>query len=104
MFSMSSLDHTPCRSGSPHGVRGAVYSTDFPANAVTTSGGDTARPWPDTVTPAHTQNVTIPATALTDAISRVLIVVRILLSRSNRTKPPRKPSRTTHPPTTNQLQ
>jgi hypothetical protein len=36
---MSSLDHTPWRSGSPQGVRGALYVTGFPPKAVITIGG-----------------------------------------------------------------
>ena len=62
---MSSLDQTPCKSGSPQGVRGALYSTALPLNAVTTSAGGVARDdWPDTGVPLYTNNATItPRTA-----------------------------------------
>ena len=41
---VSSLLHTPCRSGSPHGVRGTVYGVAAaPLYAVITSGGAAGR-------------------------------------------------------------
>src|SRR6188474_693655 len=75
MFSMSSLDQTPCRSGSPHGVRGALYSTALPPNAVITSGGGVLRAWPDSGAPADTMNATMPEAAPTDAIKRMVITI-----------------------------
>ena len=72
---MSSLDQAPWRSGSPHGVRGALYSTGFPPAAVITSGGGAGRAWPNSGVPADTMNATIPETALTEAMNRMDITV-----------------------------
>ena len=72
---MSSLDQTPCKSGSPQGVRGALYSTGLPPNAVTTSPGGVARVWPETDEPLYANNATIPRTELDAAINRLVITV-----------------------------
>src|SRR5690349_19778277 len=78
MFSMSSLDQTPCRSGSPHGVRGALYSTGLPPNAVTTSAGGVARDcWPETDAPLYRHTPTIPAPVLIAAMNRLVIALAL---------------------------
>ncbi len=75
---MSSLDQTPCKSGSPQGVRGALYSTALPLNAVTTSAGGVARDdWPDTGVPLYANNATMPRTVLNAAINRLVITVAL---------------------------
>ncbi len=74
---MSSLDHTPCKSGSPQGVRGALYSTALPLNAVTTSGGGVARTWPDTDAVLYTLNATITERMPSAAINRLVITVAL---------------------------
>src|SRR5262245_46636493 len=75
MFSRSSLDQTPWRSGSPHGVRGALYSTALPPIAVTTSAGGVLRDWPRSAVPPSEHAATIPTTVLNEAISRLLMTV-----------------------------
>ena len=74
---MSSLDQTPCKSGSPQGVRGALYSTGLPPNAVTTSAGGVARDWPDTDVVLYTLNATITETMPSAAINRLVITVAL---------------------------